>query len=189
LWSSPTRLISYAPVDDRQLVLDAARPVLTRMALLSYGSVQVMGRRVNGGDDARAPSGESSPMAEKWAALLAAKPTFETLDAARAELGSWLRRPLVPETTETLEELCARVVSDGWGITADECAVAMRCTPTLVRRARLAELRHPDTGRSLPERGAGGKGWALALDACGLSLRQIEGLTGVPKSTLHRILK
>lgn len=175
-------------VDESQAVIAAARPVIMRMALLSYGSVQVMGRR-QGGDDARAPSGESHPMAEKWARKIIDAPTQETLDAAKAELGSWLRRPLVPDTTESLEELCARIVTDGWGITAEECAVAMRCTPTLVRRARLAEMRHPETGRSLPERGAGGIAWARELERLGLSLRQIEAITGVSKSSLHRALK
>lgn len=176
-------------MDDPQSVIDAARPILTRMALLSYGSVQVMGARVNGGDDARPPSGELHPMAEKWAARIEADPRLETLDAMRAELGAWLRRPLAPQSAETLEELCARIVADGWGITADECAMAMRCTPTMVRRARLAEMRNPETGRALPDRGAGGIVWAHALYTAGLSLRQVEAITGVSKSTLHRALK
>ena len=88
-------------------------------------------------------------------------------------------------TTETLEELCARIVQDGWAIPTDECARAMRCTPTLVRRARLAAERHPETGYSLPPRQQDPMEWALKLDAVGLSVRQIATLTGLPKSTIH----
>lgn len=174
-------------MDDAQ-VIAAARPVLMRMALISYGGVQAVGRR-QGGDDARPPSGESHPMVEIWAARIMAAPTVETLDAARAELGSWLRRPLAPQSAETLEELCARIVADGWGIMAEECAMAMRCTPTLVRRARLAAMRHPDTGKTLPAARGDGLGWARQLSDVGLSLRQVEAITGISKSRLHRALK
>jgi hypothetical protein len=75
-------------------------------------------------------------------------------------------------------------VSDGWGVSADDCARAMRCTPTMVRRARLAEMRHPDNGYVLPD-GHDPITWAVELDSIGLTLRQIEAVTGVPRTTLH----
>ena len=167
----------------------AARSILARMEMLSYGPVHRFGGR-RGAESPGAPQGEAHPLHDKWRALFVEAGDPETLRAyvqqAAAELDAALRRRLVPEATETLDELCARIVADGWGIAADECAVAMRCTPTLVRRARLSAGRHPETGGSLPEANGDPKAWARELDAAGLSLRQIEAITGVPRSTLHR---
>lgn len=161
------------------------------MEMLSYGSVSRMGGR-RGVESPGSPQGEAHPLHEVFAKLLADAADAEAmrtiLDLARQELDAALRRRLVPETTETLDELCARIVADGWGIDADECARAMRCTPTLVRRARLDASRHPESGGSLPERNGDPLAWSVALDAAGLSLRQIESITGVPKSSLHRAL-
>jgi len=158
------------------------------MALVSYGGVQRLGG-VRGEAATIGPPGEGRPMHEEWSAIFASAANDEMArvltDEARAELDAWLRRPLAPDTTETWEELAARIVGDGWGVTADECARAMRCTPTMVRRARLSEMRHPDTGYHLPA-AHDPITWAIELDRLGLTLRQIESLTGVPKSTLHR---
>jgi hypothetical protein len=164
-----------------------APTLLARMSLLSYGGTQHFGGR--GGESGRiGPPGESAPMADRWARRFAAASSGSALAAlveeAQAELNAWVVRPLAPDTTETWEELAERIVRDGWGVTAQECAVAMRCTPTMVRRARLAELRHPETGYGLPVEGDP-MAWARALDDAGLTLRQIEAVTGVAKSTLH----
>jgi hypothetical protein len=159
------------------------------MALLSYGGAQRFGGR--GGESGRiGPPGEARPMADEWARRFAGAADAETLarltDEAEAEYDTTKRRALAPDTTETWEELASRIVADGWGVSAVECAVAMRCTPSMVSRARLAELRHPDTGYRLPEI-SDPMEWARALDQAGLTLRQIEGLTGVSKSTVHRL--
>lgn len=164
------------------------RALLVRMALVSYGGVQRLGGRRGGEPGRIGPPGEAHPMHERWFAIFAGAVGVSharTLtDQARAEFDAYVRRPLVPDTTETWEELAERIVSDGWGITAGECARAMRCTPSMVRRARLGQLRHPDTGYSLPTE-SDPVAWARKLDEAGLTLRQIEALTGVPKSTLH----
>lgn len=163
------------------------------MTLLSHGKVAALQRSRGGDADRIGPNGEAHPMHERWAALIAAAPDAGTarllLEQAEAELGAWLRRPLAPDTAETLEELAARIVADGWGITAPEAACAMRCTPTLVRRLRLAARRHPENGYALPERHGDPLTDARVLDKAGLSLRQIEALTGLPKSTLSDHLK
>ena len=159
------------------------------MALVSYGAVQAYRTRTSGGTSDARPLGEARPMHDRWAIIFANARTEDELaallEAGQAELDGWIRRPFAPDTTETLEDLCARIVGDGWGVSADECSRAMRCTPTLVRRARLAALRHPETGYSLPSKSRHPMTWAHKLDAAGLTLRQIEALTGVPKSTLH----
>lgn len=173
--------------------MEAARPVLIRMALLSNGKVAALERSRGGGGEHAGPNGNAHPLYEVWGERIDAAPDAETarglLDAAEAELGAQLRRPLAPDTTETLEELCARIVQDGWGVSATECSRMMRCTPTLVRRARLVERRHPATGYSLPDATGDARGDVRKLERAGLSLRDIEALTGVPKSTLHDHLK
>jgi hypothetical protein len=186
------RFAFYGRVDDRTAVLQSARPLLMRMALVSYGSVAALERRRGGDAERIGPPGESSPMHEVWADALHATRTAgeaqAVLDQARAEFNGYMRRQLAPDTTETWEELASRIVSDGWGVTAEECSRAMRCTPSLVRRARLAEMRHPESGYPLPARARDPMAWARKLEREGLSLRQIEAITGVPKSTLHRVL-
>lgn len=169
------------------------RDLLARMSLISYGSVQRFGGRRGVEPERIGPSGEGEPMAELWAFEFDRARTdedlFWLLEEAEDDLNSWTRRQLAPDTTETLEELCDRIVSDGWGVTANECAMAMRCTPTLVRRARLGANRNPESGHALPEPQADRMAWARALDKVGLSYRQIEALTGLPKSTLHDRLR
>jgi len=127
-------------------------------------------------------------MHHRWGPILArayGEQLSDLLGEAQAELDAWIRRPLAPDTAETLEDLYARIVEDGWGVTASECARAMRCTPTLVRRARLAAGRHPENGYHLPGAGTDVYVWACSLDAAGLTVRQIALVTGLPKSTLH----
>jgi hypothetical protein len=128
-------------------------------------------------------------MHEEWALIFEATPADQAaavLDEARSELDAWIRRPFAPDTTESWEEIAARIVADGWGLSAMDCAVAMRCNLSMVRRARLAELRHPETGYVIPDDlRRDPLSWAIQLDAIGLTLRQVEAITGVPKSTLH----
>jgi hypothetical protein len=158
------------------------------MSLVSYGAVQRFGPRSRSVEGALLPPGEDQPMHEIWARRFAKAAPDELRDLvteAEAELDAWVRRPLVPDTVETLEELCARIVDDGWGVTAAECARAMLTTPTLVRNARLAAGRHPESGYHLPAPSRDAWAWAEMLDRVGLNVRQIATLTGLPKSTLH----
>jgi hypothetical protein len=98
----------------------------------------------------------------------------------RAELEAWRRRPDPPPPGETLDDLKRRVLEEGAGWTPHEVALAMRVTPTFVRNVRTEAERDPQTGKP-DDRLAKG----LKLLAEGLSLRQVERITGVPKSTLH----
>lgn len=191
--AAPCRVLSFGGMDERQAVVDAARPVLLRMLLLSNGKVAAL-QRSRGGEGGRVgPSGNAHPLYEVWSARLAAARDAEEarglLEQAESELSAQLRRPLAPDTTETLEELAERIVQDGWGISAPECARAMRCTPTLVRRCRLAALKHPESGYALPEHTGDPYSWARKLEQAGLTLRAIEAITGVPKSSVHDLLK
>jgi hypothetical protein len=74
------------------------------------------------------------------------------LRLARAELDRTVRRPLAAVYAETADDLAALVVERGEGFAASEVSVALRETPTFVRRARLAAGVDPGCGRDRSER-------------------------------------
>ena len=162
------------------------------MALISYGGVSAAGFVRGGEPDRIGPTGEGAPLHDAWGERFDAAGDDDLpalLAQARADLDAWIRRPFAPDTTETWEELAARIVADGWSVSANDCAIAMRCTTTMVRRARLAAGKTPDYGYPLPEGDPDRVTWARALNDAGLSFRQVQALTGVPKSTLHRLVR
>jgi hypothetical protein len=167
----------------------AAKPVLVRLMLISNAPVMRLGsvRGMNGAHESSRPPGESYPDAEHFAFRLECASTVAEARAAyieaRAALMRALRRPMAPGTTETLEEYMERAVNDGEGWTAEDAADALRCTPTFLRRLRLAAGRDPETGLLPPTSDP----WALArqLHDGGRSVRTISALTGIPRSTLH----
>ena len=170
-------------------ILDNARPILIRLALVSHapaGRLDAM-PRTHGTPEHRRPPGDAHPPAERYRdRLQAATSPVEArrvLDEARAELERTLRRPLAVERVETAEEFAERIVLDGAGWTADEVALAVHCLPRFVRAARLGYGRDPEDGLTPPD----GDPMAVArrLYGEGRSLRTIERLTGLPRSTLH----
>jgi hypothetical protein len=152
-------------------------------ALLQYGSVRTY-ESPRGGGEGYLPSGELTNPLEHWAALLPQCKTFSeliaVLEQARAELHGWRVRPEAPPEGETLDDLKVRILGlEGWE--PRDVSLACRCTPTLVRQARVEAERNPETGRE-----EGSLEHARDMLAGGMSLRQVAILTGIPKSTLHR---
>jgi hypothetical protein len=152
--------------------------------LVSYGPVQRWGRQSPSCEPRPEPTGEGHPPAEFWIRRYLKAPPDERAQiahAAEAELQAWRRRdPELNEIkTETLEDLKRRIIGEGEGWSARDVALAMRCTPTLVRTTREDAERDPEHGR--PDRSLA---HARQLRAEGLSLRQIAQITGIPKSTL-----
>jgi len=133
------------------------------------------------------PAGETDPPGDYWRARYDAAGSEDErvviVEQARVELRAWLVRPEPPPEGETLDELIDRVIAIGEGWEAGDVALALRCTPTFVRRARVARDRSPTTGRV-----EGSLENARELLERGLSLRQVAMLTGIPKSTLHEAL-
>lgn len=160
------------------------RDVLVGYALIQYGSVMRWGRTVPSAESAVFPQGEGFPPMDHWLGLLSRCETMEeveiVVERARAELQAWRRRPDPPPPGETLTNLKRRVLEDGESWTPQEVALAMRVTPTFVRRVRTEAEREPEYGR--PDRSLA---HGLALLASGCSLRQAAQITGIPKSTLH----
>lgn len=72
------------------------------------------------------------------------------------------------------------MLREGEGASVAVVALALRCTPTFVRRVRVSTGRDAERGRVLeiePD--------PRALRDAGLSLRAVALATGVPRSTLH----
>lgn len=155
-------------------------------AMLGYGAVMRYGE-VRCSDSDAMPAGEYEAPADYWIARYEqAHPDDQpdVLELALIYLETWRRRPEPADESETLDQLKARIVETGNGWTPKEVALAMRCTPTLVRAARLEADRHPETGKI-----EGSVEHARELLANGCSLRQVAILTGIPKSTLHDALR
>ena len=132
------------------------------------------------------PQGEARPPGELFYLMWrkAGSEAERALIIERAEQAhaAWVKRPEPPPEGETLDELEARVLShEGWE--AKDVAMALRCTPTFVRRVRLRHDRSMDTGKV-----EGSLEHARELLDRGYSLRQVAMLTGIPKSTLHEAL-
>jgi hypothetical protein len=167
----------------------AAAPVLLRLALVSHAPSAKLGgvRSSNGSHESSRPSGDATPDAEYFRCRLDGAQTLSDALAAyleaRACLAGILRRTMATVTGETAAELAERIVEDGEGWEAEDVALALRCTPTFVRKSRLSLGRDPETGYSAPD----GDPMAVALElhGRGRSIRTIARLTGIPRSTLH----
>lgn len=179
--------------DSIAAVLEEARPVLLRLAMVSHAPALRLGavRGSNGAHESSRPPGELIPDAEYFHNRLQRSETVsdarETLSEARACLAGVLRRAMAHVPGESAVELAARITEDGAGWTAEDVAQAMRVTPTFVRRARLLAGRDPENGLTPPD--ADPMVLAVELFAAGRSLRTIARLTGIPRSTLHDRLR
>jgi len=102
------------------------------------------------------------------------------VELARGELAHIRRRPFPAVEWASAEELAERVVTDGEGFDPLHVSIALRCTPTFVRRSRLARGREAERGRKLrldlldPR----------ALVDAGMSIRQASAVSGAQRSTL-----
>lgn len=133
-----------------------------------------------------APSGDESPAAY-WRARFARaadeREASELVKQAREELRRIRRRSFPAIAYDTADELGDLVVRDGEGVDALGVAIALRCTPTFVRRQRIVRGRDPEYGRVVDVELS-----ARSLRDAGLSIRQVSAVLGVPRSTLHERL-
>ena len=161
----------------------AARQVLAELELCSVTRARAYAPVVTSSHaDSRPPTGGETP-ADRW------RERFERAEPgelamlvrlARDELAAIRRRRFPTTTVRDGDDLRQRIVDDGEGLPPLDVAVALRCTPTLVRRTRLASGREPERGRELVLEHHEG----AALVAAGLSIRAAAAATGVPRTTL-----
>jgi hypothetical protein len=164
------------------------RDVVVGFELLQYGNVMRWGRSARSAETSLLPAGETDPPLDHWLGLIVRAQTLDevatAVEGARSELRAWQRRPDPPPDGESFEDLKRRIIQDGEGWTPQEVALAMRVTPTLVRRVRADGEREVDYGR--PDRSLA---HGLSLLTSGCSLRQAAQITGIPKSTLHDAMR
>jgi hypothetical protein len=162
----------------------AMRQVLAELELTSTTAARAFVAAVTGTPPSSSiPTGSPSP-AEHWRDAYNRAGTDSERDSAlrgaRDELAHIRRRRFQIGVVRDGDDLRARVLSDGESATPEVVAMALRCTPTFVRRVRLAAGRDVDRGRALrlelePR----------ALRGAGMSIRAIALATGVARSTLH----
>lgn len=167
----------------------AMRQVLAEMTLISYGKTQAFdasgGKSEN--PDPR-PSGESKPMVDHWRERFEHERSHRTLEQAREALDAWKRRA-TPAPEFTYDE-DAEILKTGEGFSVDQVARKFGCTPTRVRKLRMAADR--DTEFGLPKEFArvvaATPDRIRDLAAQGCTERQIAFQVSVSKSTVRRAL-
>ncbi len=192
----PARTVQYPP-GETTIPADV-RVLLAELELLSHGSTQNV-RPAPGGQGAEGrvfPPGESRPphveLRARYVACRSDRGRREVIAAMGAALkearGLDVDRSRVVE--ETADELAARIVKTGEGLRVAEAALIFRCTPSMVRRARLAGECEAEFGKPLapvrvdPQERAD-RAEVLRLRSVGLSVRAIALSTGVARSTVQ----
>lgn len=175
------------------------RLLLAELELLSHGSTASWNPAGGqGGDDAPAPFGEQRPPHVEMRAAYIAETTPDGQRRVVGRMHAVLReyrgvgvdRSLV--VGESRDDEDRRICREGEGFTLDEVALRFRCTPTRVRRARIAEGRdvvfgrRPDSAAAAIEDPAGE---ARRMKANGMSERQIAFALGQHRTTVSRWLK
>jgi hypothetical protein len=172
------------------------RQLLAELATLPHGATQTFQAtsRSRGTHISGRPQGEATPPHEEleqaYRDASSDRQRAAVVDRMRATLKHWRGQGRTAATVESKEKRDARIVSEGEGWEVQDVAVRFRCTPTAVRRARLAAGRTADLGRATaatrpPVEDRSQLERARELRANGMSFRQVEMLTGVPRSTLH----
>lgn len=175
------------------------RVLLAELELLSHGQTQRIDPAPAGGGEGRIlPPGELSPphveLAVRYAGCRSDRSRAVVVGEMRAVLASWrglsVDRSKVRE--ESFDELAARIVGQGVGLLVPEAALIFRCTPTFVRRSRLAADRDSELGKPVgaarppdPQERAD-RAEVRRLREVGLSVRAIALSTGVARSTVQR---
>lgn len=160
------------------------REVLARLELTSVTRARVYAGTISGSSPTSIPpTGEASPGALWRARFNAAAPAdrASVLAGARDELARIKRRRFPVAPIRDGDDLRERIVRDGEGMEPITVAIALRCTPTYVRRTRIIAGRDAESGKRVT---------LLALEprallAAGMSVRAASALTGIPRSTIQ----
>lgn len=185
---------------------ESFRIVLGELELLSHGSTQSFAAAPGGGSDEGygRPPGDEFPPHIRWRGeweknareeregkrtpAEANERREEILRHARDELVAHRKRDMarVVVVQESEEDLEARVVKEGKDWSIEETARHCRVTPTFVRKARLKAETDAKAADALTAEEKHERCRELAEN--GMSERQIEMVTKLPKTTIRRIL-
>jgi transposase len=158
------------------------RQLAAEMELLGYGSTQAFNPAGGGTEpDSRAPTGESSPMHERFVADWDRRGDA-CLKFWHEQFLAWKGGGKVRPAGVSEREI---VLTDGEGFSPDDVAMRYRLTATMVRRWRVQDERDGETGVPL----AKVRERVRALRAQDLSYRQIAERLGRSKSQVERVDK
>jgi hypothetical protein len=177
------------------------RILLAELELLSHGSVQSWNATGGGEDEGTGhPPGDLHPPHLELRKLYLEQHTDEgranvekTMRATLAEYrGTAVDRTRVIGETRKDESL--RIIGEGEGFTPQEVALRFRCTPTRVRRLRLAAgrdavLGHEVEQEPVPVDNSAAIAAARRMAGHGMSVRLIGMELGRPKSTISDWVK
>jgi hypothetical protein len=172
------------------------RQVLAELEMLSHGRTQsyAAATAVGESDGYGRPPGEEFPphlmWRDQWVKATDDHRRYEVIRLAGEELATLRKGRKVKVVEETELEMEGRVVLKGKGWTVEETARECRCTATFVRRARLKAGVNAKTGEDPPGSPAAvdQRERARQLASQGHTERQIGMLTGLPKTTIRRLL-
>jgi hypothetical protein len=128
------------------------------------------------------PTGDASPAdhwREKFIAATDERELSRLVEQAHRELRHLRRRTFPAGTWRDRDDLLERVLG-AVGVEPEAIALALRCTPTMVRRLRLTHGCEPEHGRRVADTELE----PAALIRAGLSLRAAALVLNVPRSTL-----
>lgn len=170
------------------------RQVLAELELVSHGATQAWNPAGHVTGEHVMPPGELAPphITFRTAYLKATTDIGRrtVLADAKNELRRWRGHGIDRSRVqaESQDSVDARMLRDGAGETPERVATAFRCTPTRVRRLRIAAGLNAEAGRApkAPSSDAGSE--ALRLRENGMSIRAIALALGLPKSTVHDLL-
>lgn len=167
------------------------RQVLAEMELLSHGKTQSFNATARGENDNPVPYGEATPphegFAVDWQRCETDQDRQATLGEAKEFLESWKGRNRAQGDHEWDES--AWILADGEGFDASEVAKRFNTTPSRVRKIRIAADRDSEYGLSTVPAELDKETRVLNLASKGCTVRQIALQTGVPKSTVDRLLR
>jgi hypothetical protein len=166
------------PSLDRQ-----ARQVLAELELTSTTAARAFVPVVSSSSpDSMPPTGDASPAdhwREKFIAATDERELSRLVEQAHRELRHLRRRTFPAGTWRDRDDLLERVLG-AVGVEPEAIALALRCTPTMVRRLRLTHGCEPEHGRRVADTELE----PAALIRAGLSLRAAALVLNVPRSTL-----
>jgi hypothetical protein len=175
------------------------RQILAEMQLLMYGSTTAY--NASGGSDMKQrdfgrPPGDSNPLHDEYRDRYLRAMTDDArervISDARAALEGQRRQKSRPKGDLADQTLRERILEEGEGWPAVTVAQTLRCLERKVRQVRRDAGKDEDTGteaRPTVTRDQQTIEHAQELFDRGMTFRQIEQVTGLSRSTLHRKLR
>ena len=177
------------------------RQTISEMTLLAWGKTASYGERTTSGESSFfEPPGEKTPPQDEYVIRWrqAEKERRSPLmlkiwEEAWEDLRERTTRKVTEVVEESTQERNARLLRDGRGAGTKECEYHFKMNGKEIRAIRVQANCNPENGLPLHDAAKPGpvdnREWAVELATKGFSERMIEVVTGVPKTTVRRIVE